>query len=255
MRPGLAGAGPLPNGRAPKRPLFAVGDIHGHLDALEALLERLATVVEERHAGREVDLVFLGDLIDRGPDPIGCLRRAAKGLPGCETRLLLGNHDWYLAAAAGLRGARMTPDERWSWTEWGGAETLQAIGLSDRAARDPDAVRKAIGAEACVILEGMDLYFQSGRVLCVHAGLDPDLPLSQQSERDMMWIRGPFLRAGEDPEHPWPLRLTVVHGHTPDAWGIKPHRIGVDTGGYATGAFTAAEIAADGVALHSVLRD
>lgn len=242
---------PLPNGRAPGRPLFAIGDAHGYAGALSALMTQLAHEIKTRYTHQTVDVVLLGDLVDRGPDPVGCLRLAAQGVqaPNAETRLLLGNHDWYLAAAASLRGLTMTADALEKWMRWGGRETVAALGLEPFRG-DGALVRERLGPEACRALEEMDLHFATGEVLCVHAGVDPDTALEEQTEHDLMWIRDRFLEPAEQAGRDWPLGMTVVHGHTPDAWGVFPHRIGVDSGGFYTGMFSAIEMNDQGVRFH-----
>ncbi len=246
---------PLPNGRAPARPLYAIGDAHGHSDALAALFRLLADRIRSERAGAAVDVVVLGDLVDRGPDPRGCLSLAAEGVdaPGARTIALLGNHDWFLAAAAGLRGLRLDQTDWGVWMDNGGVETAEALGLSP-SSLTPEAVRAALGGELCALIEGMPLSFATGDVFCAHAGVRPERAIADQSEEDLIWIREPFLSAGADPAHPWPLGVTVVHGHTPRAWGVFPHRIGADAGGYQSGLFTAVEVDSEGVRLHCVAR-
>ena len=76
-----------------------------------------------------------------------------------------------------------------------------------------------------------------GDYLLVHAGVRPGVPLDQQLQSDLRWIREPFL--GDESSH----GFVVVHGHT-----IRPevdercNRIGIDTGAYATGILTALAI-------------
>ena len=83
------------------RPIFVVGDVHGHRDAIVRLLFDAGLVDErERWSGRDAVLWFLGDLTDRGPDGIGTIdlvrRLEAEG--GGAVRCLLGNHDALLLA-------------------------------------------------------------------------------------------------------------------------------------------------------------
>ncbi len=74
-----------------------------------------------------------------------------------------------------------------------------------------------------------------GDVLFVHAGIRPGVPLDGQAERDLVWIREPFL------SYRGALPVRVVHGHTPhERPMVLPYRINVDTGAFATGRLTAA---------------
>ncbi|MEL6316854.1 MAG: serine/threonine protein phosphatase, partial [Pseudomonadota bacterium] len=104
-------------------------------------------------------------------------------------------------------------------------------------------------------LNNLPLFHETPDIIFVHAGIRPGLELYEQIEDDLLWIRRPFLDPAEDPGHPWPFGRTVVHGHTPDAFGVHPHRIGVDSGGYATGVFTAVEINSVGLRYHQLIRD
>jgi len=76
----------------------------------------------------------------------------------------------------------------------------------------------------------------------VHAGVRPGVPLEQQDERDLLWIRADFLN------HKRSLGKRIVHGHTPvEAPYVSDHRIGIDTGAYATGVLTALKLNGDKV--------
>lgn len=247
---------PLPHGRAPARPLIAIGDIHGYSDALAALQEQMRRLIETEYSGQAVDLVYLGDYVDRGPDPKGVIALVDQGL-GIERVnevALMGNHDWFLIAAAGLRGATLSSKEWGVWLANGGRETLEALdGLSYRSA-EPARVREALGPRLCARLEALELSFATGRVFCAHAGVDPKKALDKQTQQNLLWIRGDFLLPAEK-DGPWPPDVTVVHGHTPNAYGLFPHRIGVDTGGFATGVFSAVEVTEAGVRFHHLDRE
>jgi len=64
----------------------------------------------------------------------------------------------------------------------------------------------------------------------VHAGVRPGIPLQKQSEEDLLWIRDEFLL------HEQPFEKVIVHGHTPVRdIDVRPNRINIDTGAFATG--------------------
>lgn len=246
---------PLPQDRRPARPLFAIGDVHGHSDALAAQLQHIRDVIEKDHGERPVDLVYLGDYVDRGPDPVGVLELVADGLglPSVQESALMGNHDWLLMAAAGVRDLAMEVDDWAVWIGNGGRETLEALGGLSFQTATPERINAGLGAKARAMLERLTYSFRSGDVLCVHAGVDPDRPLQSQRERDVLWIRDSFLRPAERSGE-WAPGVTVVHGHTPTAYGVYPHRVGVDTGGYQSGVFSAVEITPDGLRFHHTRR-
>lgn len=245
----------LPSGRAPARTLFAIGDVHGYSDALRALLAHLKVYIDEQRPSEPIDLVYLGDLIDRGPDPLGVLDLVASGLATdhVRERVLLGNHDWYLAVASGLWEGRLTPEDRDLWFAFGGEETLAAFGLGSDAPRDAFLAR--LSERQCAVLADMRPMFVTGQILCVHAGVEPLVPLDEQLLRNLIWIREPFLSTAARPSGAWPLGLTVVHGHSPRSAGVFTHRIGVDTGGFYSGVFSAVEIAANALRFHRAVRD
>lgn len=242
----------LPQDRRPARPLFAIGDIHGHSDAVAAQLEHLRGIIEREHGDDPVDVVFLGDYVDRGPDPLGVLERVHDGLdlPNVQEAALIGNHDWMLIAAAGLRGLALDVDDWAVWLGNGGRETLAGLGGINWRRATPERVREGLSDKAIALLERLGYSFRSADILCVHAGVDPLRPLDAQRERDVLWIRDPFLRPAERENEPWAPGVTVVHGHTPNAYGVFAHRIGVDTGGYSTGIFTTVEIRPEGLRFH-----
>jgi serine/threonine protein phosphatase 1 len=88
----------IPEGRR----VYAIGDIHGRLDLLDALLGMIDSDDRERGASHTT-LIFLGDLVDRGPDSRGVVQRLLDlSRTSRETRFLLGNHeDVFLRAVKG----------------------------------------------------------------------------------------------------------------------------------------------------------
>jgi serine/threonine protein phosphatase 1 len=94
-------------GRA-ARPIFAIGDVHGRLDLLTALHDRIRGIVAAENLPDPL-VVHLGDYIDRGPHPLECLARALRGVDGIESRALAGNHEQFmfrfLAAAEAAQDA------------------------------------------------------------------------------------------------------------------------------------------------------
>ena len=87
-------------------------------------------------------------------------------------------------------------------------------------------------------LERLELMLVVGDYAFVHAGVQPGVDLGRQREEDLLWIRQEFL------DHPGPFEKIIVHGHswTGDKPQVLAHRIGVDTGAYATGVLTAVRL-------------
>lgn len=222
-----------------KRRLYAIGDIHGRTDLLDALLAYI------RAEGEGNRVVFLGDLIDRGPDSRGVLDMVAAHLRENDgSHLILGNHDWFLRE---FLLDRLDPDDLRRWIDQYGAEgALRSYGIADPAA-DWEATRHRI-------LEGWpehrDVLRAAGHVLVeepfcfVHAGLRPHVPLARQTAEDLMWIKAEFL------EYRGPFEYRVVHGHTPTASGLPevyPNRIALDTHAFKSGHLTAAVLEGGGL--------
>lgn len=224
-------------GPAGKR-LYAVGDIHGRLDLLDQLLghiedDILASPVET------AALVFLGDLIDRGPESAGVIERlrTLHDFPA-KSLFLLGNHEEImlrvLAGEAGLA---------YDWLGFGGDACVESYGVSATSlqAMDEDRIAlvlgKAIPAAHVDFLKSFGDTFRFGDYLLVHAGIRPGVAIDEQQPHDLRWIRQPFLSDGHD------HGCMVIHGHTiSDGIDRRTNRIGIDTGAYRTGVLTAAVI-------------
>ena len=198
---------------------YAVGDIHGCADLLDALLGRIET-----HAGgRPRNLVFLGDYIDRGPDSAGVvrtLRRLQWSEPERVT-CLMGNHE------AMLLDSLETPGAAEHWLHNGGGETLASFGVSEAAALPRDVLDW---------IEALPSVHGDARRWYVHAGFHPASEAPDSETRNRLWIREPFL--GEDHD----FGRHVVHGHTPRPDGrpeIRAYRTNLDTGAVYGGALTA----------------
>ena len=217
--------------------IYAIGDIHGHLDKLTDALARI-----ERDGGPDAQVVFLGDLVDRGPDSRGVIDLLMQGIAGGRNwTVLRGNHDRMMCYW--LKNHRPDPQllvgYHWLHERIGGVETLASYGVSV-----PDPVRyhqvhpqarAAVPRSHRDFLANLPYHHQIGDLLFVHAGIRPGIPLADQSNSDFCWIRRDFLDF-TDP-HPW----LVVHGHThrptPEHHG---NRVNLDTGAGHGRALTAA---------------
>lgn len=223
---------------APGYRAYVIGDVHGRLDLLEMLLAKIHAE-QEQDALDKVLLVFVGDLIDRGPSSAQVLERLRiYDRPGVQPIFLLGNHEEVLLRI--LRGDAQLIT-RWRW--FGGTECLQSYGLEPEQLDDiseEDALRlvcDAIPGEHFRFVENFADSCSFGDYLFVHAGIRPGVKLERQTQADLRWIREPFLRDGRD------HGFVVVHGHTisPEVQEL-PNRIGIDTGAYRTGVLTALAI-------------
>lgn len=223
------------------RLIYAVGDVHGRLDLLGSLLHDIAQdAVTSESAGRPL-LVFLGDYVDRGGDSKGVvdLILQMQTWPKFEVRALKGNHEEALLQFLG------EPSFGQTWAEHGGGATLASYGVTPPAtrtdaeawARAREAFEAALPATHRAFYENLELIILEGDYAFVHAGVRPGVPLSQQSERDLLWIRQEFLAERGR------FEKVIVHGHTPmESPQLMATRLGVDTGAYATGVLTAVRL-------------
>lgn len=220
---------------------YAVGDIHGRLDLLDALLEQIGKDLADRPADK-VALVFLGDLIDRGPDSAGVIERVRTlGNVPARTGCLLGNHEEMF-----LRTLDGEPSIAYDWLRFGGDACVESYGINASALQAMDEARIAATLAEAVppahvdFLRGCGDTFSFGDYLFVHAGIRPGVPIEEQEPHDLRWIRHPFI--GDGKEH----GVMVVHGHTiSDGVDERSNRIGIDTGAYQTGVLTALAIDGD----------
>lgn len=220
--------------RALDRPLlYAIGDIHGRADLLNELLAAIADHASED--GAIPSVVFLGDIIDRGPDSRACLDLVRDTLLRWPTsRFILGNHDDCLLSFFEGKSPRDGWYER--WLSQGGDTALRSYGVDPG---DPKGARRFLRehhfdhhqllAKASIIEIDEDFIF-------VHAGVNPARRPEEQTRRDCLFIRKRFM------EHVGPLGRVVVHGHTPQSPPravATENRISLDTGAYFSGVLTA----------------
>jgi serine/threonine protein phosphatase 1 len=230
-----------PQGSVPKGTrIYAIGDIHGRLDLLDSVLARIDLDVRA-HPASNVIRVFLGDYIDRGPDSKRVLDRLVNYCVTQSTVCLMGNHEAF------LREFLRNPDVFTVWRRCGGLDTLLSYGLAPRTETDtPDQrelaseLDRILPANHREFLSSLKRYFICGDFFFVHAGVRPGICLTKQSEDDLLWIRDDFLLSEED------FGKVVVHGHTPvPEPDVRPNRINIDTGAYATGQLTCLVLESD----------
>jgi serine/threonine protein phosphatase 1 len=214
--------------------VYAVGDIHGRLD----LLDRLHALIDADFTAKPppvVNLIYLGDYVDRGPDSSGVVERLANGPSDfVNVTLLRGNHEEML-----LRFLE-DPSYGSAWSLAGGLETLVSydvdVGKVLKEHGYPglsESFKDKLPGRHLSLLSELKASVTVGDYFFCHAGVRPGTPLEQQEEQDLVWIREEFLEATRD------FGKTIVHGHSPVVQpDFRKNRINIDTGGYATGRLT-----------------
>jgi serine/threonine protein phosphatase 1 len=228
---------PEPKALPPGERVYAVGDIHGRAD-LASRMQELIRVHAARAPPASVTVVWLGDYVDRGPSSREVIDLLI-GFTASEHRsvFLMGNHEEALL--------RFLVDSRdgLQWFRLGGLETLASYGVDVevRFGLDPEQIRSAFltalpDAHREFFLT-LELSRSIGDFFFCHAGVRPGTALDAQAPHDLIWIREEFLNWRED------FGMMVVHGHTPVAEPeLRPNRVNVDTGAFATGRLTCAVI-------------
>ncbi|MXU65141.1 metallophosphoesterase family protein [Oceanomicrobium pacificus] len=225
---------------APAHPHYAIGDVHGCATLLDDLLGQIAEVQASRGGGPHT-VVAMGDYVDRGEDSRAVLDRLmaeqAADTADRRTVCLMGNHE------AMLLDFLEDPDDGALWLRNGGLQTLASFGVAlppaspEGMAAASDALREAVGPARLAFLRALDLTYRSGNLVFSHAGLDPDLPADEQSERACLWGTSRSL------SQPRGDGIWVVHGHyAMDEPHARDGRIATDTGAVHSGRLTCAQI-------------
>lgn len=217
----------------PGERIYVVGDIHGRRD----LFDVLVAAIERDDSCRiqaDTTIVLLGDLIDRGEDSAGVVAAARTLACRRNVRILCGNHEEMLLRSLDDLDALRR------FLRVGGRETVLSYPVDTQVwdsatlAEAQQIMRHVIPEEDIAFIRHFEDWVLCGDYLFVHAGIEPGLPLEQQTHQHLRWIREPFLSHQGDHGH------VVVHGHTIyDEPVVLPNRIGIDTGAFMSGRLTA----------------
>ena len=228
---------PLDTARVPDGlRVYAIGDIHGRND----LLQRLLGQIDADDASREpavTHFIFLGDLMDRGPDSAGVIETAiALYKKRQNVRFLMGNHEEIFVRACRKNDPKVTR----FFLRIGGEATV----LSYPITRDEyitldmneltERLTTVVPQAHLNFIDSFEDQIVIGDYAFVHAGIRPGVPLAEQKPSDLRWIRDEFVDQRGD------LEKVVVYGHTIyDEVEERGSRIGIDTGAYASDKLTA----------------
>ena len=228
---------PIDTARMPEGTrVYAIGDIHGRNDLLIELLAKIDA--DDVARGRaDTQLIFLGDLVDRGADSAGVIETAmACRASGRNVRFLMGNHEEVFVQACRKRDAKTVR----FFIRIGGEETILSYPITRAEYRGLDMEQlcerlpSLVPEEHLAFLESFEDQIIIGDYAFVHAGIRPGVPLAEQKPNDLRWIREEFVGQRGD------LEKVIIYGHTIyDEVEERGSRIGIDTGAYASGKLTA----------------
>lgn len=176
--------------------LLAIGDIHGQLVALRALIDFARVSENDR-------VVLLGDYVDGGPDSAGVLDFLADFARGPHVVALRGNHDLMLAGALG------SDDAFAAWIQAFGEGTASSYGIADA-----EHLRVSIRARHAPFLAKLRSWYETEHHIFVHAAVDYDQEMRAQDEHTLLWRK----IAEAPPAHQ--SGKTVVFGHTAQRHGL-----------------------------------
>lgn len=214
--------------------IYAMGDVHGRIDLLRLMHERIAAEIA-RDRPADWRIVHLGDYVDRGPDSKAVLDFMIAAHRSSDHIIsLAGNHD------VGFLDFLDNPSPDTLFARFGGAETALSYGVTldcrnAAALRESHAVlTDAVDDSHVAFLRARPFSVTMGDFFFCHAGIRPEVALDKQAAEDLIWIRDDFLHyTGLHPK-------VIVHGHTPFAEPeILPNRVNVDTLAYRSGVLTA----------------
>ena len=228
---------------AADRLVYAIGDVHGRVDLLEPLMEKIlvdALSHQEDGENMPADVVVHGDVVDRGPNTRETLEflLAIQEWPEIDPIYLLGNHEQMLLEFL------EDPLANKRWLRYGGYETLLSYELDLRGDlfEDRTILRVAGDLGAAMgphvdLLRRFTLSHQNGNLFFSHAGADPAVPIQDQQTGALVWGIDSFARQTRKDGY-W-----VVHGHTVvEKPIVRNGRISIDTGAYLSGALTALKV-------------
>ena len=214
-------------------PVAVIGDVHGQAEQLRSIIRKLERTPDIHHRW----IVFIGDLVDRGPDSRGVIDLYCDlASQHDKVTWICGNHELAMAAALDLIATPPYLNWQTDWLQYYSAEpTFESYGVEFPDVR---ALREALPAKHESLLSDLPWSVEHPLFVFVHAGLDPVLPFDMQ----IQILRQPDYSLGQPPwlfsktfiQGPVPrgCPVTIVQGHVPlTEVYFGPQIIGVDTTG------------------------
>ncbi len=217
--------------------IYVIGDVHGCLPQVRKIEE--AIIVDAADREGEKWIVYLGDLIDRGPMSSGVLDFLMMPAPASFRRICLcGNHEELMLDFIS------DPSPSHLWLSLGGEQTLHSYGIYESGLKKQimrNKISSHIPEEHLEFLRKLPCLLSVPGFCLVHAGIRPGVALEEQQTADLLWIRPNAMRE-LSPDSGY----LVVHGHTPvEAIDRSSTRINIDTGAYINGNLSCIRITED----------
>lgn len=212
--------------------LYAIGDIHGDLDQLLLLHDRINADIKKFRVEDHLT-IHIGDLVDRrfkSKEVVDYLIEGHKNENPWIT--LKGNHDRMMTLFIDYKEQDpiLRKDLTWLHPRLGGLTTLESYGITGYDHEQEEEIQAEAIAKVpsshLTFLRNLPTHFDAPQAFFAHAGVNPEKTLEEQTEDDLIWVRAPFHN------HPNAYEKLIVHGHTPVGAVTRyaNNRINIDTG-------------------------
>lgn len=204
--------------------IYAIGDIHGAITKLQRLYDKIKKDIKF-HGHNEVTIVFLGDYIDRGENSKAVLDYLMnlEDTEHLKHIFLFGNHEEFMVHAWNMPQSEMVR----VWLANGGLKCVHDFNHDFDYFDTDHILDERMKPYIDWLTNETVLLHREGKYVFVHAGVDINHPLDEQSQDILLWSRG---------KHYDEAPYVVVHGHSiVDEPLDTPNEINVDTGGFIEG--------------------
>ena len=216
--------------------LFAIGDIHGCLGELTSLHKKILS--HDKFDVKNDLIIYLGDYIDRGRNSKEVINQILKlNDSNIKTINLMGNHDEFMIDFLFNKKNNLK-----SWLNFGADQTFRSYNIEivdfikdgfedDVINKLRETLFKKMEETHINFFKTLQLSYSTEKYLFVHAGIDPEKKLSEQTRKDYLWSR-----SSEFFKKNFKAQKIIVHGHTPEVSVVNDeYRINVDSGCYFSG--------------------
>ena len=216
--------------------IFAIGDIHGCIKQLVTLQDKIFNYPE--YNKDEDLLLYLGDYIDRGPSSKDIINHILQlQTEGIKSIFLMGNHEQFMIDFLFNKINNLS-----NWIMNGADQTFKSYNIEiaefikdgfedDNIDKVRDVFLSKLTKEHVYFFKNLEITYTMGDYLFVHAGINPEKSLSEQSDIDFIWSRSDKFF-----DKNFKFEKIIVHGHSPEKEVVNfPYRINIDPGCFFSG--------------------